>query len=120
MNVLIALVAAVGLSATTAPAIGAALQTPPRDASVMVQYSDLDLSHRTGAGVLYRRLQTAADRVCQTRDHDGQDRVDRDCVDATVSLAVRQVGAPELTAAFQHSALGQWHAETTLSQEPVR
>jgi UrcA family protein len=70
-------------------------------AAVVVSYQDLDLSRDADARTLYRRLEHAAARACDTAPaaidlarHQAWMR----CYDAALDSAVLQVRAPELVA----------------------
>jgi UrcA family protein len=69
------------------------------EASVTVNYSDLNLSAQEGVLKLYRRLGAAARLVCA--DYDSEElarRVQyRQCLQIAVDDAVRKVGAEKLT-----------------------
>jgi UrcA family protein len=65
----------------------------------VVYFADLDLSHSAGAAVLYSRIKTAADGVCD--QHDGRSlqfvSFTRRCVDQAIAHAVAEVNVPALT-----------------------
>jgi UrcA family protein len=81
---------------------GAALATPSGapDNSVQVHYSDLDLSRPEGAQKLYRRIEFAAQRVCESYASNELERheVYLKCYSKAVDDAVRKVGSDQLTA----------------------
>lgn len=79
--------------------------TSPQDnvPSVVVHFADLDLTHRDGVAVLYRRLKGAAETVCAARngrDLGSQTRF-RVCWQAALSTAVTKVDQPGLTAYYR-------------------
>jgi UrcA family protein len=75
-----------------------------------VDYSDLNLATRGGAGVMLQRLERAAGRVC-TPPANISDRAAygawRSCVSASVRLAVTTLNAPMVTAAYSGKPTGQ-------------
>jgi UrcA family protein len=65
-----------------------------------VSYADLDISKPAGAKVLYSRIQAAARHVCALsgiRDLGSMQWVNR-CTDQAIDKAMKDVGAPALTA----------------------
>jgi UrcA family protein len=78
--------------------------TPPQDVpSVVVHFTDLDLSRSEGAAVLYRRLKGAAERVCAPLDDRSVARQMRyeACVQEAISTAVAKVNQPTLNADYE-------------------
>jgi UrcA family protein len=75
---------------------------PPTPA-VEVSFKDLSLTHTEGAAKLYQRLQSAAEKVCESAD--GQDIARRlafkACVHGAVATAVAKVDNPQLTAYYR-------------------
>lgn len=68
--------------------------------SKRVSYADLDISKPAGARVLYGRIVTAAHHVCEINAAmtlATQRQVDR-CAERAINDAVRDVGAPALSA----------------------
>ena len=78
-----------------------------------VDYSDLNLSRSTGATVLYRRLQLAAERVCAPLDLKGTNYEMRHgkCLRSAIASAVAEVNEPLLTA-YHQSKTGQYLSTT--------
>jgi UrcA family protein len=77
------------------------LETPP----VKVSFSDLNLDTPAGAKVLYGRISRAAAQVCGpglATWYPGKARAVRDCLNATVDRAVKQINRPTLTAMHEH------------------
>jgi len=84
----------------------AALPTLAADANLpqrAVHYGDLDVSREPGATVLYRRIASAAERVCSNFD-----RVDlsskqrfKGCVNKAIDDAVTAVNQPALFVVYQ-------------------
>ena len=78
----------------------------PTDAArrhVVVHFSDLNPTSIEGATTLYRRLQSAAEKVCtqgETRDLATVFRV-KACVSGAISAAVADINQPSLTAYFR-------------------
>jgi UrcA family protein len=71
--------------------------------SVVVHFTDLDLTHRDGVAVLYRRLKSAAETVCAAqngRDLGSQTRF-KVCWQGALSTAVTKVDQPALTAHYR-------------------
>ena len=94
-----ALAATAGVT-TTAQA-GDAARANPRYDSVIVKYSDLDLSSAAGARALFARLSAAAESACGnapgTRDLQRQAQF-RACYESALQRAVDKVGSRELQA----------------------
>jgi|SRR5882724_238318 len=68
--------------------------------TVAVSYQDLDISTPNGAQMLYRRIQSAALKVCgevQARDF-ARSRAQRACYANAVASAVDTVNQPQLSA----------------------
>jgi len=84
------------LGTLTAPA-GAAEEAVP---SKTVRFDDLDITKPAGAKVLYRRIQAAAQEVCQivpmTREMQLMS-IEHACIVRAIDNAVRKVNAPALT-----------------------
>jgi len=70
--------------------------------AVEVSFKDLNLTHQEGAAKLFQRLQSAAERVCESAD--GQDIARhlafRACVKGALAAAVAKVDQPQLTAFY--------------------
>lgn len=83
------------LAVMTLPLVALADEKPPQ---VAVSYADLDLTHRAGTDVLYRRINAAATLVCSSFQEQALASIGRHkrCVKEAVSSAVAQV--KELTA----------------------
>ena len=96
---MIAFLATTGI-ASTAQAGDAAMSSPRYD-SVIVKYSDLDLSSAAGAKTLFARLSAAAESACgnapNTRDLQRQAQF-RACYESALQRAVDKVGSRELQA----------------------
>ena len=69
---------------------------------VTVRYADLDVSHPTGAAVLYHRIHTAAKEVCAPRESlfDGGIALNA-CIDQAVLDAVNAVNQQALSAVLE-------------------
>jgi UrcA family protein len=96
---LIAVAATAGIGATAQAADAA--KASARYDSVVVQYSDLDLSGVAGNKVLYARLSAAAERACgkDPNSRDLQRRMQyRACYDSALNRAVDKIGSRELQA----------------------
>ena len=94
----------------------AAQAAPPPDVpSVVVHFTDLDLSRSEGAAALYRRLKGAAGRVCAPLDDRRlvQQKNYEACVKDAISAAVVKVNQPTLNAADQD-------AKTNRRSVPIR
>jgi UrcA family protein len=97
---------ATALAALAAALIVAAPRAAHADSfaapSVKVDYSDLNLASDQGSRALYSRIVYAARAVCVTGDGSirnlHQYAIERSCVDAAVSNAVRDVHSPKLAA----------------------
>ncbi len=87
------MILALGLMIQTA---NAADQSPAVD----VTFQDLNLTHTQGAARLYQRLQSAAERVCESADGQdlGRQLAFRKCVRDAVAAAVAKVDQPQLNA----------------------
>ena len=71
---------------------------PPARRSVEVSFRDLDLSTRSGAVKLYRRIQTAARSACQYEPTSPREQSTwQYCVRPAVDAAVTKVNNPLLT-----------------------
>ena len=94
-----ALLTSVALSTTSraeTPSTGST-QAP----SIVVRYADLDLATPGGVRALYRRIQTAAWRVCGEliAPHNGPSGIENGkCRRTLVDVAVKEVNRPALTA----------------------
>jgi UrcA family protein len=82
-----------------------------KGASTIVKYRDLNLQTPEGAEALYRRIQSAANKVCgRAMDmHILSTAIRRDCVERAVAKAVSDVNSGQLTALHvtrKHKALG--------------
>ena len=71
----------------------------PGPASISVKYSDLDLSSRSGALVLYGRIQAAAKNACNYFWFKS-DADEASCVQQTIANAVSNVHQPALSAVY--------------------
>ena len=95
--------AVAGIAALTALSVNAQ-QSPANDAEVpthVVKYEDLDLSVREDAQALYRRLQSAAEEVCNVYAEPRPtklNKIDAQCKREAVAKAVANVDHPGLTA----------------------
>jgi UrcA family protein len=68
---------------------------------VTVSYADLDLSKPAGAQTLYKRIKSAASRVCGAGGrytHLEGRKAWRNCYDTAIANAVAQIDRPTLTA----------------------
>jgi len=80
---------------------------PPQDVpSIVVRFSDLDVSGNEGATALYRRLKGAAETVCAPLDDREVARhmAFKACVQRAISTAVAQVNRPALTRYYEAKA----------------
>jgi UrcA family protein len=92
--------------AIAAALLAAVLSTAPARAdsafpSVVVQFDDLNLDTAPGVARLYKRLHVAAEQVCDSPVATGSRFIARDwrqCIDAAVDRAVKQVDRPAVTA----------------------
>jgi UrcA family protein len=71
-----------------------------------VSYAGLDLNTDAGARVLFRRLKSASEQVCEPLEGQrlDQHQLWRKCVDRALADAVRQVNRPQVTVLYQESA----------------
>jgi UrcA family protein len=81
---------------------GAALAADAADAapSARVNYAGLDLTSEQGARILYQRIASAAERVCEnpgTRDLESS-FASHECKRKAISEAIEQVGNPRVAA----------------------
>jgi UrcA family protein len=101
MNRITTIILASALAAGAQIAHGA----DPTDAArrhIVVHFSDLNPTSIEGATTLYRRLQSAAERVCtqgDTRDL-ATAFLFKPCVSGAISAAVADINQPSLTAYF--------------------
>lgn len=77
-------------------------------ATARVNYADLNLRNEAGARVLYRRLQRAAERVCDAADR--HSRAWHECYETALADAVNSVGAPKLVELQRAHAAGEAHS----------
>ena len=78
-----------------------AYAAPPENVpSIVVHFTDLDLSRSEAAAVLYERLDGAAEAVCAPLDDRalGRHMSFKACVQAAISAAVAKIDRPALTA----------------------
>jgi UrcA family protein len=89
------------LCATTFVAGGASAEEFKKSESV--SFDSADLQTPGGAQALYRRIQSAAKRVCREPHMDDPTRYSpfRMCVELAVEGAVKQVHSPALTTLYQ-------------------
>jgi len=85
---------------------GAVLTAVAKDADVprhAVHYGDLDVSQTPGATVLYRRIASAAEKVCSRFDRDDlhSKQVFKACVHKAIEDAVTAVNQPTLFTIYQ-------------------
>jgi len=86
-------IVALAAVATSTAAVPAAAE-PSGDATISIDYRDLDLSTRAGVDTLYHRIVSASRRVCPNLPVAGlavQQVVVRECREAAVAGAVAQV-----------------------------
>jgi len=84
-----------------AGSLGVAHAAPVQDLPrVVVSYGDLDLSSSDGVRELYKRIDFAASQVCPYPNarEIGQMALNRNCRNAAISRAVRDVKSPQLVA----------------------
>jgi UrcA family protein len=90
-------------SLTAALSFGAVnAATPESPPSVVVKYSDLNLSTEAGVHEVYRRIVRAARQVCPEmsfQDLGLQGKI-AECRDQAVSRAIRQIDNPQLAALY--------------------
>ena len=106
MNTSIAKAISVILIATTLVVATSNAQGAPPErkaslhSSVTVKFADLNTATPEGARILYRRIQSAARKVCGSSSpwDPGSYWASKICYDATVNDAVLQVNRPTLTA----------------------
>ena len=91
----------VALSLFGAGVHASAIEASP--AQKVVRYSDLDLSQRDGAKMLYARLQGAATQVCGTLDRRNlrQMQLQRECYEKALAEAVVSVDKSAVTALYR-------------------
>jgi UrcA family protein len=91
---------ALGLTFQTANAAANTADQPLP--AVQVTFKDLNLTRTEGAAALYRRLQSAAERVCEAADGASlaSKMAFRKCVRGAVAAAVAKVDHPLLTAYY--------------------
>jgi UrcA family protein len=77
-------------------------------ATARVNYADLNLRSEAGARALYRRLQRAAERVCD--DAGRHSRASRECYETALADAVNSIGAPKLVELHRAHAAGASHS----------
>jgi UrcA family protein len=84
----------------------------------VVSFKDLNLSSAEGAAVAYRRIKSAANEVCGTRDRFdlSQSHTIQICINDAVSRAVAQVNSPMLTSLYQAKTGKADKQTTTLAQ----
>jgi UrcA family protein len=83
-------------------AVGGAAAASPDEPALTVRYSDLNLSTRQGALVLYRRIAVAAYQVCAADNIINLDAVAtaRVCREEVIARAVRDVNRPMLASVY--------------------
>jgi UrcA family protein len=108
INRTLAALAATVLTAVWMAAAQPAHANEPGIATAKVSYSDLNLQNEAGARVLYRRLQSAAERVCGSGEQ--HNRAWQQCYETALADAVRSVGAPKLLAVHGASGTGSAHS----------
>jgi UrcA family protein len=99
--------AAVALTFLTLLSVDVRAEVPADPPSVRVAYSELSFDTNAGAAEVYRKLRSAARKVCGLNRgavslHEYLRQ--RDCFDAAVAHAVRQIDRPKLTALHDSSA----------------
>jgi UrcA family protein len=107
-------VLAFGVVLSPSAALAAGSFSQDDQQSRVVHYADLNLAGPEGAAKLYRRIRTAAARVCGPRASPGslgESPSYRKCFNAAVEQGVAQVHQPALTAWHeQHRARGAYGA----------
>jgi UrcA family protein len=88
-------ISALALSATLS--LGEAQADPSELRQVKVRFDELDLSKPAGAEALYRRLQSAAGKVCDSKSVVYKNRRDHACYQTALTNAVVQVNSPLLS-----------------------
>lgn len=94
------------LFAALALAAPAAFAEKPVTKDVSVNYTDLDLSRPAGVETLMSRLETASKKVCGSRPMQvryGQLEQYLRCRSNAIEGAVRRIGEPAITLAFENS-----------------
>jgi UrcA family protein len=99
------------LGCVLAGSLGVAQAAAPADdvPTVVVSYSDLDLSTTDGANTLYKRISDAAHKVCPFEDsvHPLQVAQNNSCRSAAIARAVGTVNNAKLAAVWtQHANRG--------------
>ncbi len=82
----------------------AAAVVPAAAPSIVVRYSDLDVATPNGAAKLYRRIATAAHKVCPDADSSRlEDKMATwSCRRQAVNRAVESVNSPEVAGLLKH------------------
>ena len=77
---------------------------PPSAPSIVVRYSDLDVATPNGAAKLYRRIASAAQKVCPDADSSRlEDKMATwSCRRQAVNRAVESVNSPEVAGLLKH------------------
>lgn len=94
-------------AACVAAVLGADVATaasPPSAPSVVVRYSDLDVASPNGAAKLYRRIASAAQKVCPDPESSRlEDKMATwSCRRQAVNRAVESVNSPEVAGLLKH------------------
>jgi UrcA family protein len=92
----------IAIAALVAIAVPAAAQVSAAAPQMVVKYSDLDLTRPAGADAMILRIRQAAATTCRgfsTREL-AQAAKHRACLEETTAAAVKQVGAPLVSARF--------------------
>jgi UrcA family protein len=103
----VSLLSVCAVTAGSAAASLAEAADAPANASVVVRYADLDVATPNGAAKLYRRIATAAHRVCP--DADSRRLEDKmaawSCRRQAMSRAIDSVDSPALATLVKHARL---------------
>jgi UrcA family protein len=101
------------------PAMARAASVNDGAPQVIVNYADLDVSHQAGISVLYRRIESAAYRVCGSVDSMDLTEVAaaKHCTDKSISGAVASLNIPMLSSEYQAKT---GHGPDTQNMEAAR
>lgn len=110
---LAAFATACGIALSGTPALADVTAEP---LSKVVNYADLDLNHPPGVKVLYERLRSAAQGVCQPFEGRTLKQVgdSRACFDQAMARAVKDVNKPLLTA-YYHVKTGKGDTQVAIA-----
>jgi UrcA family protein len=103
----VSLLSACAVTALSAAATLAEAADAPGNASVVVRYTDLDVATPSGAAKLYRRIATAARRVCPDADSRGlEDKMAAwSCRRQAMSRAIDSVDSPAVASLLKQARI---------------